>query len=54
MSLKELFRKKTVTDILDQVAKREATEGHVSLGKHLGSYLLTLWGSYNSLHWSWR
>jgi len=44
MSLKELFRKKTVADILDQVAKREATEGHVSLGKHLGVRDLTAFG----------
>jgi amino acid transporter len=44
MSLKELFRKKSVSDILSQVAKREAAEGHVSLGKHLGVRDLTAFG----------
>lgn len=36
MSLKSLFRKKTVADIMQQVADRENSDGHVALGKHLG------------------
>ena len=44
MSFKELFRKKSVADILDQVAKREASDGYVSLGKHLGVRDLTAFG----------
>jgi APA family basic amino acid/polyamine antiporter len=44
MSFKELFRKKSVSDILNQVAKREAEEGHLSLGKHLGVRDLTAFG----------
>jgi len=36
MSLKSLFRKKTVADIMQQVADRENSDGHAALGKHLG------------------
>ena len=34
MNFSNLFRRKTVEDILKQVAKNEA-DGHHSLGKHL-------------------
>ncbi len=43
MSLSNLFRKKTVQDILDQVAKNEV-DGHNSLGKHLTARDLTAFG----------
>lgn len=43
MTLKNLFRKKSVHDILKQVEKNEA-EGHHSLGKHLGVRDLTGFG----------
>lgn len=35
MSLKTLFRKKTVSQILQQLEANEAADGHASLGKHL-------------------
>ena len=43
MNFSSLFRKKTVQDILNQVAKNEA-EGHHSLGKHLTARDLTAFG----------
>jgi APA family basic amino acid/polyamine antiporter len=43
MSFSNLFRKKTVTDILAQVAKNES-DGHNSLGKHLTARDLTAFG----------
>jgi APA family basic amino acid/polyamine antiporter len=43
MALSGLFRKKTVQDILKQVAKNEA-DGHNSLGKHLTARDLTAFG----------
>jgi amino acid transporter len=43
MSFSNLFRKKTVQDILNQVAKNEA-DGHNSLGKHLTARDLTAFG----------
>lgn len=43
MSLKSLFRKKSVTEILKQVEK-ERQEGHASLGKHLTVRDLTAFG----------
>ncbi len=43
MNLSNLFRKKTVQDILNQVAKNEA-DGHHSLGKHLTARDLTAFG----------
>lgn len=43
MALKELFRKKTVQDILKQVEKNEL-EGHEALGKHLTTKDLTAFG----------
>jgi len=43
MAFSGLFRKKTVQDILDQVAKNNA-EGHNSLGKHLTTRDLTAFG----------
>lgn len=44
MAFKSLFRKKSVPDILKQVADRESQEGHASLGKHLGVRDLTAFG----------
>lgn len=44
MSFKSLFRKKSVTDILKQVEKDGAGDGHGSLGKHLGVRDLTAFG----------
>ncbi len=44
MSFKSLFRKKSVADILKQVADRENSEGHAALGKHLGVRDLTAFG----------
>ncbi|HEU4497068.1 MAG TPA: amino acid permease, partial [Flavobacterium sp.] len=43
MSFSNLFRKKTVQDILKQVEKNEAA-GHASLGKHLTAKDLTAFG----------
>jgi basic amino acid/polyamine antiporter, APA family len=43
MNFSTLFRKKTVQDINDQVAKNEA-DGHNSLGKHLTARDLTAFG----------
>jgi len=43
MALSGLFRKKTVQDILKQVAKNEA-DGHNALGKHLTTRDLTAFG----------
>lgn len=43
MNFSNLFRKKTVQDILNQVAKNEA-DGHHSLGKHLRARDLTAFG----------
>ena len=43
MSFSNLFRKKTVQDILNQVAKNEA-DGHNTLGKHLTARDLTAFG----------
>jgi amino acid transporter len=43
MNFSNLFRKKTVQDILKQVAKNEA-DGHESLGKHLTARDLTAFG----------
>ena len=43
MNFSNLFRKKTVQDILNQVAKNEA-DGHHSLGKHLKARDLTAFG----------
>lgn len=44
MSFNSLFRKKSVTDILKQVEKDGAGDGHGSLGKHLGVRDLTAFG----------
>ncbi len=44
MSLNNLFRKKSVQDILKQVEKNEAEGGHGSLGRHLGVRDLTAFG----------
>ena len=43
MRFSNLFRKKTVQDILNQVAKNEA-DGHQALGKHLTARDLTAFG----------
>lgn len=43
MNFSHLFRKKTVQDILNQVAKNEA-DGHHTLGKHLTARDLTAFG----------
>ncbi|MEC4003627.1 amino acid permease [Flavobacterium sp. SUN052] len=43
MNFSKLFRKKTVQDILNQVAKNEA-DGHQALGKHLTARDLTAFG----------
>jgi len=43
MAFIDLFRKKTVQDILKQVAKNEA-DGHTALGKHLTTRDLTAFG----------
>lgn len=43
MNFSNLFRKKTVQDILKQVAKNEA-DGHAALGKHLTARDLTAFG----------
>ena len=43
MALKDLFRKKTVQDILKQVEKNNL-EGHEALGKHLTTKDLTAFG----------
>lgn len=43
MNFSNLFRKKSVNDILNQVAKNEA-DGHASLGKHLTARDLTAFG----------
>lgn len=43
MSFSNLFRKKTVQDILNQVAKNES-DGHTALGKHLTARDLTAFG----------
>ncbi|KGO87147.1 amino acid permease [Flavobacterium suncheonense] len=43
MSFSNLFRKKTVSDILNQVAKNQS-DGHHSLGKHLTARDLTAFG----------
>ncbi|HNP34170.1 MAG TPA: amino acid permease, partial [Flavobacterium sp.] len=43
MQFSNLFRKKTVQDILNQVAKNEA-DGHQALGKHLTARDLTAFG----------
>ncbi|MGL2965956.1 amino acid permease [Flavobacterium sp. XGLA_31] len=43
MGFSNLFRKKTVQDILNQVAKNEA-DGHQALGKHLTARDLTAFG----------
>ena len=43
MNFRNLFRKKTVQDILKQVAKNEA-DGHNALGKHLTARDLTAFG----------
>src|SRR5579871_3795256 len=43
MALSSLFRKKTVQDILKQVAQNE-TDGHNALGKHLTTKDLTAFG----------
>jgi len=51
MNFSNLFRKKTVQDILKQVAKNEA-DGHNSLGKHLKTRDLAAFGSCNN--WSWN
>ena len=40
MAFSNLFRKKTVQDILKQVAKNEA-DGHAALGRHLTAKDLT-------------
>ena len=44
MQFSNLFRKKTVKEILNQVAKNEA-EGHHTLGKHLSARDLTAFGN---------
>lgn len=44
MNFNSLFRKKSVHDILKQVAKNEAEGGHGALGKHLGVRDLTAFG----------
>lgn len=44
MNFKSLFRKKTVNDILTQVEKDCAADGHGSLGKHLGVRDLAAFG----------
>ncbi len=44
MSLNNLFRKKSVQDILKQVEKNGAEGGHGELGKHLGVRDLTAFG----------
>ena len=44
MSFKELFRKKNVHDILNQVEKDNAENPHGSLGKHLGARDLAAFG----------
>jgi basic amino acid/polyamine antiporter, APA family len=44
MSSTNIFRKKTVHDILEQVKKNEGGDGHGSLGKHLGVRDLTAFG----------
>ena len=43
MAFSSLFRKKTVQDILNQVAKNES-DGHNALGKHLTARDLTAFG----------
>lgn len=43
MNFSNLFRKKTVQDILNQVAKNES-DGHAALGKHLTARDLTAFG----------
>ena len=40
----QLFRKKSVTDILKQVEERQLNEGEHSLAKHLGVRDLTAFG----------
>lgn len=44
MSFNSLFRKKTVQDILKQVEKDGANDGHGSLGRHLGARDLAAFG----------
>lgn len=44
MARHSLFRKKSVPDILRQVADSENSDGHASLGKHLGVRDLTAFG----------
>ena len=44
MNFTNLFRKKSVTDILKQVEKNGADDGHGALGKHLGVRDLTAFG----------
>jgi basic amino acid/polyamine antiporter, APA family len=44
MNENNIFRKKTVHDILEQVKKNEGGDGHGSLGKHLGVKDLTAFG----------
>lgn len=44
MSFQSLFRKKTVQDILLQVEKNEAGEGHGAMGRHLGVRDLAAFG----------
>ena len=44
MSFNSLFRKKTVQDILKQVEKDGANDGHSSLGRHLGARDLAAFG----------
>ncbi len=44
MNLNQLFRKKSVTDILKQVEKNGAEGAHGTLGKHLGVKDLTAFG----------
>jgi amino acid transporter len=44
MSSTNIFRKKSVHDILEQVKKNEGGDGHGSLGKHLGVRDLTAFG----------
>lgn len=44
MSTNNVFRKKSVHDILQQVKKNEEGDGHGSLGKHLGVKDLTAFG----------
>src|SRR6187551_3186149 len=44
MSTNNIFRKKSVRDILKQVEKNEASDAHGSLGKHLGVRDLTAFG----------